>query len=152
MLCICPFSGYNDIRPYQCTLIDSERGNIMKFYICSKCKKIIGMVRPSACDTYCCGVPMEELTANTSDGAVEKHVPVVNVEGNIVSVKVGEAAHPMLDEHYIMWVALKTKKGAQRKVLSPGDAPEISFALTDDDEAVAVYEYCNLHGLWKKEL
>ncbi|MBR2123403.1 MAG: desulfoferrodoxin [Lachnospiraceae bacterium] len=124
----------------------------MKFYICSKCGKIVGMVRPSRCDTYCCDQPMEEMIANTSDGAHEKHVPAVTVEGNTVKVRVGEVDHPMLEEHHIMWVALETAEGAQRKVLSPGSAPEVSFALTEGDKAVAAYEYCNLHGLWKKEI
>ncbi|MBO5999592.1 MAG: desulfoferrodoxin [Lachnospiraceae bacterium] len=124
----------------------------MKFYICSKCGKIVGMVRPSRCDTYCCDTPMEEMIPNTTDGAHEKHVPAVTAEGKTIRVKVGEAEHPMLDEHYIMWVALETKEGAQRKTLNPGDAPEVTFALSENDEAVAAYEYCNLHGLWKKEI
>ena len=124
----------------------------MKFYICSKCGKIVGMVRNSRCDTYCCDQPMEEMTANTSDGAHEKHVPVVTVDGNTVKVRVGEVDHPMLDEHFIMWVALETKEGAQRKTLTPGAAPEVTFALSEGDQVVAAYEYCNLHGLWKKEI
>lgn len=124
----------------------------MKFYICKGCGKIVGMVRPSKCPTKCCGEPMEEMIPNTTDGAVEKHVPEVEINGRDVTVRVGSAAHPMLEEHYIMWVALETKQGAQRKELQPGQEPCVSFALTAGDEAVAAYEYCNLHGLWKKEL
>ena len=91
----------------------------------------------------------EELTANTTDGAYEKHVPVFEQIGNQVNVTVGSVEHPMLDVHYIEWIALETKKGAQFKKLAPGEAPKASFLLTEDDELVAVYEYCNLHGLWK---
>ena len=100
----------------------------------------------------CCGAPMDELKANTEDAAQEKHVPAVTVEGNIVTVVVGEAAHPMIEEHYIQWIALETKQGAQRKPLCPGQEPKAVFALADGDEAVAAYAYCNLHGLWKKDI
>ena len=94
---------------------------------------------------------MKELVPGTSDGALEKHVPVVKIEGNKVTVTVGSVEHPMLDAHYIEWIAIETEKGAQRKVLKPGDKPVLEFMLTDDDKFVAAYEYCNLHGLWKVE-
>lgn len=99
----------------------------------------------------CCGQKMKELIPGTSDGAAEKHVPVLSVDGNKVTVTVGSVDHPMIDEHYIEWIAVETAKGAQRKVLNPGEAPRVEFALTDDDALVAVYAYCNLHGLWKAE-
>lgn len=124
----------------------------MTFYICKGCGKIIGMIRNSKCPTKCCGEPMEEMVPNTTDAAVEKHVPVVEINGRDVTVTVGSAPHPMMEEHYIMWIALETRQGAQRKSLLPGAAPAASFALAEGDEAVAAYEYCNLHGLWKKEL
>ena len=92
------------------------------------------------------------MVPGTSDGAHEKHVPAVTVEGNTVNVKVGEVEHPMMDAHYIMWIALETKQGIQRKALNPREKPEAVFALADGDEAVAAYEYCNLHGLWKAEI
>ena len=79
----------------------------------------------------------------------EKHVPVVKKEGNIVTVTVGSVEHPMLDEHYIMFIVLETKKGYQKADLKPQDKPVASFVLAEDDEVVAAYEYCNLHGLWK---
>ncbi|MBR1758245.1 MAG: desulfoferrodoxin [Lachnospiraceae bacterium] len=123
----------------------------MKFYKCECCGKIIGMVKPSKCPTKCCGEAMVEMVPGTSDGAVEKHVPVYTVEGNVVTVNVGSVDHPMLEAHYIEWVALQTKQGAQRKELKPGDAPQVKFALVEDDEVVEVYAYCNLHGLWKAE-
>lgn len=122
-----------------------------KFYICKKCQKIIGVLQDSPVPTVCCGENMQLLEANTVDASNEKHVPVVAVEGNLVKVSVGSAEHPMLPEHFIQWIYLETEKGGQRKALKPGEKPQAVFAL-EDDKAVAVYEYCNLHGLWKTEL
>lgn len=120
-----------------------------KFYICEHCGKIIAVVKESGVSVMCCGQKMKELIPGTTDAAVEKHVPVYTVENNIVKVKVGEVEHPMLPEHYIEWVAIRTKQGNQMKALKPGDKPEICFAICDSDEVEAVYAYCNLHGLWK---
>ena len=122
---------------------------MMKFLRCKICGKIVAMVNDcSSCPTKCCGEAMEEIPVNTTDGAYEKHVPVYKVEGNIVSVKVGEVDHPMLEVHYIEWIALETNKGNQRKVLKLGDRPEAEFALLPGEQVVAVYECCNLHGLY----
>lgn len=121
----------------------------MKFYVCETCGNFVGMIKDSGVPMMCCGKKMKELIPGTTDAAFEKHVPVYTVEGNIVTVTVGAVKHPMLDVHYIEWIAIETEKGAQRKVLKPGEAPTVSFALTDDDAVVAVYAYCNLHGLWK---
>ena len=92
---------------------------------------------------------MKEIIPGTVDASHEKHVPVYEVNGNVVTVKIGSEAHPMIEAHYIPWVALESKFGNQRKTLSPGNAPEVSFALVEGDEVKAVYAYCNLHGLWK---
>ncbi len=124
----------------------------MKFYRCQKCGKIVGMIQGSPCPTMCCGEPMVELVANTTDAAQEKHVPVITVDGNVVTVEVGSAAHPMLAEHFIQWIALETKEGMQRKELAPEAAPKAVFALAPGDEAVSAYAYCNLHGLWKADI
>ena len=121
----------------------------LKFFKCEHCGNIIEMVEDKGVPVVCCGQRMTELVAGTSDGAREKHVPVYEVNGNTVHVKVGEVAHPMIPEHYIEWIALQTKNGVQRKELKPGEKPEANFALCDGDEVVAVYAYCNLHGLWK---
>ncbi len=123
----------------------------MKFYRCAKCGKIIGMIQSSPCPTMCCGEAMEALEPNTTDAAQEKHVPVITIAGNTITVEVGSAAHPMLAEHYIQWIALETKEGMQRKELAPEAAPKAVFALADGDAAVSAYAYCNLHGLWKAE-
>lgn len=121
----------------------------MKFYRCSVCGQIIAIVKGTGVPVVCCGKAMEELIPGTSDGAIEKHVPVYQVNANKVIVKVGSVDHPMIDAHYIEWVSLKTKLGNQRKALKPGDKPEVCFTICDNDEVEAVYAYCNLHGLWK---
>ena len=124
------------------------RGFFMKFLKCKICGKIVAVVNERQVPTICCGQPMEEMVPNTSDGAVEKHVPVYEVEGNIVRVKVGSVEHPMLDNHYIEWIAVKTNFGNQRKVLKPGEKPEAEFALLPGEKVEAVLEHCNLHGLF----
>ena len=121
----------------------------MKFYKCDICGKIVAIVKPTEADTVCCGSPMRELVPGTTDGAVEKHVPVYRVEGNTVRVKVGSAEHPMTDAHHIEWIAIETENGNQRKELKAGDKPEATFALVPRDKVKSVYEYCNIHGLWK---
>ena len=121
----------------------------MKFYICEHCGNMIAMVRDKGVPVMCCGQKMTEIVPGTTDAAVEKHVPVFEVEDNIVHVKVGSVSHPMLDEHYIEWIAVQTTAGNQRKALKPGDAPEACFALCEGEEVEAVYAYCNLHSLWK---
>lgn len=126
-------------------------GKEHRFYRCNHCGNIIGVIHNAGVPMICCGEKMEELVANTVDAAKEKHVPAVTKDGNLIHVEVGSIAHPMEEKHYIQWIYLQTKKGGQRKSLSPGEEPKASFALVDD-EVVAVYEYCNLHGLWKTEL
>lgn len=124
---------------------------MIKFYICETCKNIITKLADSKVPVVCCGKPMKELIPGAVDGALEKHVPFVTIEGNKLMVQVGEVIHPMLSEHHIQFVALETKNGYQIKYLKAGDEPKAEFILADGDEAVAVYEYCNLHGLWVKE-
>ena len=121
----------------------------MRFFICEHCGNIVEMVKDSGVNVVCCGQKMTELIPGTSDGAHEKHVPVVTVDGNKVSVAVGAVDHPMLDVHFIEWIAIETSAGAQRKVLKPGDAPKAEFVLAEGETFVAAYAYCNLHGLWK---
>jgi superoxide reductase len=123
----------------------------MKFFVCENCGNLVGIVKESGVPMMCCGQKMTELIPGTSDGAAEKHVPVVKVENNKVTVNVGSVDHPMVEEHYIEWIAIQTKQGAQRKVLNPEEKPCAEFVLTDDDEFIAAFAYCNLHGLWKSE-
>ena len=123
--------------------------NIM-FLKCSICGNLIGMIHDSSVTPVCCGNPMTLLTANTTDAAHEKHVPVVTRNGNQIMVTVGEVEHPMIDAHYIMWIAIAGKNQTQRVTLKPNSAPSATFQL-GEDSPVTVYAYCNLHGLWAAE-
>ena len=124
----------------------------MKFYKCTGCSKLLSVIDDAKCTPRCCGEPMIELQANTTDGAKEKHVPVYEVKDGRVSVTVGSVEHPMMEAHYIQWIAIETTQGRQRKTLTPEDKPAAEFALVEGEKLLAVYEYCNLHGLWKTEL
>ena len=96
----------------------------MKFYRCEHCGNVITHFVDSGVPVVCCGEPMKELTPNTTDAAVEKHVPVVKVEDNKVTVSVGSVEHPMTEAHYITLIVLETKNGTQFKQLTPSDKPE----------------------------
>ena len=122
-----------------------------RFYICEKCGNTVGMIHSSGVPLMCCGQKMAKLEAGTVEASKEKHIPVVTVEGNTVKVSVGSVEHPMAEEHSILWVYLQTSKGGQRKCLEVGKAPVVTFALADE-EPLAVYAYCNLHGLWMAEI
>ncbi len=124
----------------------------MKFYICEHCGNIITKLSSTGVPIHCCGQKMVELQAGVKEASLEKHVPAVTVEGNLVKVAVGSVAHPMTEEHYIPWVALETEKSASVEWLQPGQTPEVVFALAEGQKARAVYAWCNLHGLWKAEL
>lgn len=123
-----------------------------KFFRCERCGNIYAQVHDSGVQLVCCGEPMKEIISGSTDAAVEKHVPVVNVENNKVTVTVGEAAHPMTEEHFIEWVSIETDEGNQRKQLKPGQDPVVAFAITKGDTVKRAYAYCNLHSLWKKDL
>ena len=116
---------------------------MLRVYQCKECgKTIITKEELKKLDGWV------ELVAGSTDAAQEKHVPVVTKKCKSVKVDVGSVAHPMTAEHWIEWVALETEQGYQVKYLTPGSEPVCSFTLADGDKAVAVYAYCNLHGLW----
>lgn len=121
----------------------------MNFFKCNECQSIALEI---VAGEHAGGKVFQELKANTTDASGEKHVPVVTEQGGKIQVKVGELEHPMLQEHYIMWIYLETEQGGHLRVLSPQDKPEAEFVLSEGDKAVAAYEYCNLHGLWKAEI
>lgn len=123
-----------------------------RFFQCDKTKEIVYLLGTEGHAPECCGTTMRELTANTTDAATEKHVPVVEMDGNKVKVTVGSVLHPMTEAHLIQWVFLETKNGGELRMLTPQDEPVAEFVLAEGDKALAAYEYCNLHGLWKKEL
>lgn len=122
-----------------------------KFFVCKHCGNLVTLLHESGAPLTCCGDTMSELFANTTEAATEKHLPVVDVQGDTVTVTVGSVAHPMLPEHFIQWIYLETDKGFQLKYLNPGEKPEAVFTL-NDEKPVAAYELCNLHGLWKTEI
>ena len=122
-----------------------------RFFICEHCGNIVGLINNAGVPLKCCGQNMTELIPNTVEASTEKHLPVVSVEDDFVKVAIGETLHPMTEEHSIQWVYLQTDKGGQRKNLLPGESPEVTFALYDE-KSLAVYAYCNLHGLWKTEI
>lgn len=124
----------------------------MKFYLCEHCGNIIGKIHDAGVPVVCCGQKMTQLIPGTVEASAEKHIPVPSVNGSVVKVAVGSVAHPMIEAHYISWIYLQTTVGGQRKNLVPGAAPEVTFALAEGETPVAVYAYCNLHGLWKADI
>ena len=122
-----------------------------RFYICRHCGNVVEKVLDSGVPVVCCGEKMEALIPNSVEASGEKHVPVVTAADGVLDVNVGSADHPMVEEHYIQWIALETENGIQRRSLRPGDSPHAIFYL-GQDKALAVYAYCNLHGLWKTEM
>ena len=123
----------------------------VKFYVCTHCGNIVEMFQDDGVNPVCCGQKMKELIPGSVDASAEKHVPAVKVADGIVEVNVGSVDHPMVDVHWIEWVELVSDKGIQRKYLNPGDAPNVKFIL-GGEKPLAVYAYCNLHGLWKAEI
>ena len=123
----------------------------MKFFVCEHCGNLVGVINDAGVPMMCCGQKMTQLIPGTVEASVEKHLPVVTVDGDKVKVEIGSVAHPMAEEHSILWVYLQTDKGGQRKNLAVGEAPVAEFSLLNE-KPVAVYAYCNLHGLWKTEV
>lgn len=124
----------------------------LQFWKCLRCGNVAVKLYDRKAPLVCCGEKMVELTANTEDGAREKHVPAVTVDGAKVEVVVGSVEHPMEEDHFITMIVLETEKGFQVAQLAPGQAPRATFAVAEGDKAVAAYEYCNKHGLWKAEI
>ena len=108
-------------------------------YKCLKCGQVVAKVKATGCTPVCCGSPMMELSANTEDAAMEKHVPVIEQDGNVVTVKVGSVPHPMDEDHYISPIAIETTEGIQVKELKPGDAPEATFTLAEGEKLIAAF-------------
>lgn len=124
----------------------------VKFYRCPICGNVVIKTVDSGINVVCCGEEMEELTAQNTESGMEKHLPVwcQETNGNL-HVKVGSDEHPMMPTHYIQFIYLETKNGGQFKTLSPDDKPRAVFSFLCD-APIAVYEYCNIHGLWKTEI
>lgn len=122
----------------------------IKFYICKHCGNIVTKLVDSKVPVVCCGENMDELIPNTVDASVEKHIPVIENNGSYIIVKVGSIDHPMTLEHHISWIVVVTEKGFQTVYLEKAVLPKIT--LTTSEKIYEVYAYCNLHGLWKKEV
>ena len=118
-------------------------------YKCKVCGLVVEVVAAGSCVPSCCGQPMTLMAENTQDASREKHVPVVQVQGDGILVKVGEAPHPMEPDHYIEWIELMADGVSHIAFLNPGDAPEAEFCVKADK--VTAREFCNKHGLWKAE-
>ncbi|MBQ6539115.1 MAG: desulfoferrodoxin [Bacilli bacterium] len=120
----------------------------MRFFKCNKCGNVVALVDDKSSELACCGEKMMELIPRAVDAAVEKHVPKIFIDENIVDIKVGEVSHPMEKEHYIPFIAIETNCGIEINKLSPGSEPETRFILDEDEELYTTYAYCNKHGLW----
>lgn len=125
-----------------------------KFYQCPICGRQLTILKDSGSELVCCTKPMLELKANSTEAATEKHIPVLTVspDGSKVTAKVGSVPHPMTKEHLIEWVCLETTNTIQIVYLNAQSDPEAVFLLQEGEKPVAVYEHCNLHGLWVKEV
>ena len=121
----------------------------IKYFKCPICGNVIEVVNGDVSRVRCCGSELTELIANTVDAAVEKHVPVYEVEENEIVVKVGDVIHPMEEKHYITFITLVTEDRVIRKDLTPGEEPVVRFPYIPGS---TIYEYCNLHGLWKNDV
>ena len=125
----------------------------MKLLKCPICGNVVEMVEDHGVPLMCCGKPMVEVKAGEVDAAVEKHVPVVKVEGDYLVATVGEVLHPMTPEHLISNIWVEFSDGSAMKVtLTPEDKPEARFNIAGKKSKATIYEYCNLYGLWKAEV
>lgn len=124
--------------------------NLLNIYKCAHCGNIVEILHDGGAPLVCCGEPMKEMKAGTSDGAMEKHVPVIEKTATGYKVLVGAVAHPMDEAHYIEWIELIADGKVYRQHLQPGEAPQAEFCIKADH--VTAREYCNLHGLWKSEM
>lgn len=115
-------------------------------YKCNLCGNIVEILHPGAGALVCCNERMALMVQNTVDASKEKHVPVIEIGANSITVKVGSVAHPMEAAHYIEWIELVADGKVYRQQLQPGQAPEATFPVIA--KQVTAREYCNLHGLW----
>ena len=125
--------------------------NRVRFYICEKCGNLVHVINDSGVNPVCCGQKMKELVVGEVEASHEKHIPVVTVDGCKVNIRIGSIDHPMSAEHSILWVYVEGERGGLLRYLNVGDEPAVELCLKGD-KPVAVYAYCNLHGLWKKEI
>ncbi|MGD8536326.1 MAG: desulfoferrodoxin [Candidatus Aminicenantes bacterium] len=121
----------------------------LQIYKCEVCGNMVEIIHEGAGELVCCDQPMKLMEENTTDAALEKHVPVIEKTEDGIKVKVGSVPHPMQEEHYIEWIELIADGRAYRQFLNPGEEPEAVFNV--EAQSVTAREYCNIHGLWKSE-
>lgn len=139
-------SKTNFARKEICKMENAQK----KLLHCAKCGLVAEVLQPCGCldCLKCCGEPLTEIIADTVDASREKHVPVITAVEGGVKVVVGSVAHPMTEEHHIVWIEVFNGAWLNRKYLRPGDAPEAEFYVPYKPGLV-VRAYCNLHGLWQ---
>lgn len=123
----------------------------LQFFKCEHCGNVAVKLFDEGPALFCCGQQMTELVPDSVDASQEKHVPVVEITDDI-KVKIGAEEHPMIDTHWITMIVLETNRGFQYVKLDPGDKPEAQFTLAPGENPLKVYDYCNIHGLWVKEV
>lgn len=123
-----------------------EMNKGIQFYKCQKCGNVIELIDGEVNHLNCCGIPMEQMSANTTDASTEKHVPVYDRVEDEIAVRVGEVEHPMEKDHYIVWIAQVLGNKITRVTLYPEQATETRFPYI---KGSTIYAYCNKHGLWK---
>lgn len=121
-----------------------------KFLVCKHCGNIVAMIRNMGVPVYCCSEAMQELIPGITEASGEKHIPIYEIDGNVVRVTVGSVEHPMTEEHYIEWICMETDRSIQYAHLNHWDKPKVKFAVSEDDNVRAVYAFCNQHDLWRK--
>lgn len=120
----------------------------LRIFKCEKCGEVVVKLIDKCDSISCCGNKMIELKANVVDASKEKHMPVVEMDNNLIKVSVGSTIHPMTEEHFINFIILETNYGFKVANLSCKDVPIVTFAITENEKCLNVYEYCSLHGLW----
>ena len=123
----------------------------MNFYAVSPHSQIVTFLKDCGAPVFSCGRQMRPLVSGSGGGLPEVHIPILSVDGNSVTVRVGAKPHPMLPVHYIQWIVLECTNSRQCRFLSPGQEPQATFLLPEGEQATAAYAYCNLHGFWASE-
>lgn len=111
---------------------------------CPICGALVKVIKDGP--MVCCGQMMEKLEYNSNDYSHEKHLPIIEKKDDNILVTI---PHVMDEEHYIQWICMVTEEGEDMKWLNPQNKASVVFPYV---EGSIIYSYCNLHGLWKKEV
>ena len=123
----------------------------IKFLLCKHCGNMVELIKDGGPPMICCGEQITELIPNTVEASAEKHLPIATVSGDLLTVQIGSVPHPMEEKHHIEFIYVQTERGGQRKFFQVGEEPTLTFNLAND-KSLAVFAYCNIHGLWKTEM